>query len=642
MSRFSIRTQIFAFAGAFLILLAASASFSVLTNSRLGSLVVATDAVKSQETLISRITAEVDSALVQVLMIDRGEPTAYDKLAQHLGNAEAHVANAEAIIASPATASAAKPELYDNLMAIAAELSALHVSVPDMQSAPSHERSRDFRNRVIPLLQGHVDTLRLQKDILSAEVDGETQAVLEVAKGSTPLMLAGLVGGLGIGLVLAFLFGRKLSDPVQRAAEAVSSIAENDFSCEISGIERRDEIGDIARKLKALQEKLAEAEIADKRIRAEREMRIDLFQTLSMAMSRLKGGALQERITGSDWSELGDSYVSLCDDFNDLAATLETLVGSLRGSSSMVAENSRELSTMSDDMSQRAVMQAATIEQSAAALEELSESVRSAAERAKDVENKAVEGRRRAEDGQLVMGQALEAMSSIAKSSEQINQIIGVIDDIAFQTNLLALNAGVEAARAGDAGKGFSVVASEVRGLAQRASESAREIKNLVTNSTAQVEDGERLVQKTSETLGQIAESVNDVSVMVADISTSASEQASGVSEINVGVSELDKVTQQNTAMVADVSSSSQELSGEAARLTELLARFSGDVVAAAPVQTAQKTVTKVDAPTPPIQPTADKLGGWDAELKEPDPVPMAQPQLKVANGGDAGIWKDF
>jgi methyl-accepting chemotaxis protein len=241
---------------------------------------------------------------------------------------------------------------------------------------------------------------------------------------------------------------------------------------------------------------------------------------------------------------------------------------------STVETNANDLADMSMKMSQRAEVQAATLEESAAALEELSESVRSAARRAQEADDKVIEGRRRAELGGEVMGRAMDAMSSIAKSSEQITRIIGVIDDIAFQTNLLALNAGVEAARAGEAGKGFSVVASEVRALAQRSTEAAKEIKTLISGSTKQVECGVGFVGGAGTALASIVQRVTHISDLVRNMATGTTEQAVGLGEINIGVNQLDHVTQQNAAMVEEATAASHTLKFDASSLQDLVRNF--------------------------------------------------------------------
>jgi methyl-accepting chemotaxis protein len=179
-----------------------------------------------------------------------------------------------------------------------------------------------------------------------------------------------------------------------------------------------------------------------------------------------------------------------------------------------------------------------------------------------------------AKKGAMVVRQAVSAMDGIAKSAQQISQIIGVIDEIAFQTNLLALNAGVEAARAGDAGRGFAVVAAEVRALAQRSAEAAKEIKGLISASATQVGHGVKLVAETGASLERIMAQVADVNAVIADIAAGAREQASGLDEVNAAIGRMDQVTQQNAAMVQESTATSRSLSQETSQLSNLIGQF--------------------------------------------------------------------
>ena len=192
-------------------------------------------------------------------------------------------------------------------------------------------------------------------------------------------------------------------------------------------------------------------------------------------------------------------------------------------------------------------------------------------------------------------------MGVIGQSSKEISQIIGVIDEIAFQTNLLALNAGVEAARAGDAGKGFAVVASEVRALAQRSAEAAKQIKTLISASSAQVAAGVTKVDEAGQALGQITARVVEMDQHVAQIAVSAQEQATGLQEINLAVTAMDRVTQQNAAMVEEATAAAHALHGEMDQLTRLMTKFafggansSGMKASANPVLAAQSRLVTV------------------------------------------------
>jgi methyl-accepting chemotaxis protein len=232
------------------------------------------------------------------------------------------------------------------------------------------------------------------------------------------------------------------------------------------------------------------------------------------------------------------------------------------------------MSHAADDLSRRTEQQAASLEETAAALDEITVTVKRTAEAAAHARSVATTAAGTAEQSGKVVRDAIEAMNGIEKSSGQISQIIGVIDEIAFQTNLLALNAGVEAARAGDAGRGFAVVASEVRALAQRSADAAKEIKSLIAASTNQVEQGVDLVRRTGQALDRITQQVAELTNIVADIAASAQEQASGLGQVNTALNQMDQVTQQNAAMVEESTAASHALAQETDEVSRLVTRF--------------------------------------------------------------------
>ena len=258
-------------------------------------------------------------------------------------------------------------------------------------------------------------------------------------------------------------------------------------------------------------------------------------------------------------------------DFNAAIDKLGTTLSAVASNAVEVRTGSGEISTASDDLSRRTEQQAASLEETAAAMDEITSQVRTTAAAARETNSVVEAARADVTLSDTVVGRAVIAMSDIEKSSDEIAEIISVIDGIAFQTNLLALNAGVEAARAGEAGKGFAVVASEVRALAQRA---AGDVKARITTSTAQVGTGVDAVGEMRKVLDRLTGRIIEISRLASEIATAAEQQAMGLSQINIAVSEMDATTQQNAAMVEEATAAARSLAGQADELGELIAHF--------------------------------------------------------------------
>ena len=225
-------------------------------------------------------------------------------------------------------------------------------------------------------------------------------------------------------------------------------------------------------------------------------------------------------------------------------------------------------------LSQGATEQASSIEELTASIEQVSTQTKINAENASKANGMAEQAKNYAVTGNEQMKEMLKAMDEINESSNNINKIIKVIDDIAFQTNILALNAAVEAARAGQYGKGFAVVAEEVRTLAGRSANAAKETTALIEDSIKKSEEGTRIARETAEALEKIVDSVESVSKLVSDINNASNEQAVAISQINQGVMQVSQVVQENSATSEESAAASEELSGQADLLYELISRF--------------------------------------------------------------------
>ncbi|MDX3807876.1 methyl-accepting chemotaxis protein [Bosea thiooxidans] len=408
-----------------------------------------------------------------------------------------------------------------------------------------------------------------------------------VAKVLVPL------GLIMLGLVI--VLSRRSSRMLTSLSSSMNELAAGKLQTEIVHQQRPDEIGSMARALVVFRDaalakeaieadkRRAEEEAAGHRSAADTERRrneaeraeharvqADVVEALGAGLEHLAGGNLTYRI-GETFSA---EYVKLKDDFNAAIAKLQDAMRQIVTNTESMKAGSVEISQAADDLASRTEQQASSVEETATALDQLTATVRQTAESAR-LANQATEHvKGEAEQSTSIVRDAVTAMGGIEKSAQEISQIVGVIDEIAFQTNLLALNASVEAARAGDAGKGFAVVASEVRALAQRSASAAKEIKALIDASTVEVEKGVNLVGQTGGALQRMASEIARATGLVAQIAGAAQEQASGLQEVNAAVGEMDQATQQNAAMAEQSTAAAHSLSQEADRLSSLVARF--------------------------------------------------------------------
>ena len=269
-----------------------------------------------------------------------------------------------------------------------------------------------------------------------------------------------------------------------------------------------------------------------------------------------------------------DEAADLMLDLRAMQQSLVRMVHGVRLSSDEILNSSSEIATGAMDLSSRTEQTAANLEETAAAMEQISATVRQSTEHAQNATGIASRNAEVARHGGLVIAQMVSTMQDIQQSSHRINDIIGVIDGIAFQTNILALNAAVEAARAGEQGRGFAVVASEVRALAQRSATAAKEIKSLITASVEKVEGGTRIAENAGETMDSVVSGAVQISQLLQQIATGAAEQSQGIAQVGQAVQELDRATQQNAAMVEETAAGAAALKDEAQALSQEVASF--------------------------------------------------------------------
>ena len=426
-----------------------------------------------------------------------------------------------------------------------------------------------------------------------------------------------------------------VTQPLNVLARNMQVLADGNLDVAVEGAERGDEVGTMAKSVLVFKENGQKARIAEEDARATRaaaereravaeEQRAAIAREQAAVVSQLGEGL--SRLANRDLTAVLEGfpadYKKLESDFNAAVTSLRETMVAVASNTGTILSGSTEISSAADDLSKRTEQQAASLEQTAAALDEITATGKKAAEGAQHAREVVALAQADAEKTGRVVDKTVHAIGNIEKSAQQITQIIGVIDEIAFQTNLLALNAGVEAARAGEAGRGFAVVASEVRALAQRSADAAKEIKGLISTSSAQVSEGVELVAETGKALRRILEQVNDINKVIVDIAAGAQEQATGLAQVNTAINQMDQATQQNASMVEQSTAASHSLAQESNALSSLIAQFR---ISAGGHAGASRAVAS-RAPRPQMKTVAGRSGG--------NAVAKAAP--------DANDWQDF
>jgi len=457
-------------------------------------------------------------------------------------------------------------------------------------------------------------------DVVVAATSAAQQHEVDVAvtQSKQSLLLQFAIGAIAVLLASGLIAwqSRSIMLGLNAVRRSMNRIAEGDNATSVDGTARADEIGEIARVADTLRKATVEKDRAEaaaqearlsvdrersenetERQRDEEEIR-RCVNILAGGLARLAEGDLTQQIDDPFRADLE----RLRQDYNAAVTRLSTVIGNITEQSSSIHSSSVQIRMAADDLAKRTEQQAASLEETSSALEQITITMRGSTSKAEEA-GAMVEGTKaQAEKSTAVVREAMQAMERIESASAEIGKIINVIDEIAFQTNLLALNAGVEAARAGEAGKGFAVVAQEVRELANRAAGAAKDIKQLVARSGAEVQTGAELVTATGQALRAIGADVVKINEHMISIVNAAREQNAGLAEINTSIGQMDHVTQQNAAMVEQTNAACQTLNEDTTRLENVISQFRTKLGVPTHSRT-ERPAVHVNTPIPPRAP---------------------------------------
>jgi len=447
---------------------------------------------------------------------------------------------------------------------------------------------------------------------------------------------------LGAFALLLLIMRRLIAKPLDEMTHSIGRMQEGDFGTAVPFQQKGDEIGVVARALEtfrgefiAKQEESRLANEQRQQFETERsenaERTVAAAEAQSHAVNRIAQSL--EKVADGDFTshldDLGPDFEKLVTDFNRMVDAVAASLSEVKTASMSVDTGSAELANSADTLAGRTEQTASSLEETAAALHEMTSTVKESSDRAAEAGSMVSKAKQDAASSAMVVRDAISAMDRIQQSAGKISQIISVIDEIAFQTNLLALNAGVEAARAGEAGAGFAVVAQEVRELAQRSADAAKEISQLIDESGREVETGVKLVNQTGDSLMSIESQVNDITDRIQTIIGGYREQSTGLDEINTAVVTMDQATQQNAAMVEETNAACQELRAQGSKLNRIIERFRINETSSAASPAAEPA-----AEAPAAAPSAQKPKAAKAR------IPAVAGNTALATASDE--WEEF
>jgi methyl-accepting chemotaxis protein len=567
------------------VLKSTDARYAELVNTRMASTI--------KLVRLHRFTAEIRVAAFRSIAYDGGSQDARDNVAWEKETFE----KAEEAMGELRTM---RPDLKDQLQAIEGEIRSVHTIAGEaiaLGMRNENAAATDVMRRAKPVFARLDDLLVPLNRAQVAEAEKASADMSETVASTalTTLIVAilGIVGALGLGV---FVARSGITGPILRLQETMRTLAAGNNKVEVEGTGRGDEIGSMAKAVLVFRDAaVAQEQAAAEKARAD-AAQAKVVHELADNLGKLAGGDLTVSLNG-----FPADYRKLQEDFNAAVSELRGALSGISRATGNIHGGSGEISQASDDLSRRTEQQAASLEETAAAMTEITTTVQNSAAGANEANKLVIATQADAQESSKVVGDAVAAMAEIEKSSQEITQIIAVIDKIAFQTNLLALNASVEAAHAGEAGRAFAVVANEVRALAQRSADAAQEIGALISNSSKQVENGVGLVGEAGKALGRIIGSVDEISGLVSQIAMAADQQSSALAQVNTAIVEMDKVTQQNAAMVEESTAAARSLADEATGLARLVGRFDTGEGHAAPAASVTPLPVRKRAPAPAV-----------------------------------------